>query len=220
MKHCILTLSASLLLAQSATAAIIFEDSFENPPDVAGENPVGWNVSHTAIVVTDARASQGSQSLFIRDGGPRLVTQASPVSIPGGGQDLLIEFDFALNSSTETGEGLIAFDIDLGSGFETVINDEGQANGYADVSAYSGSTITLPNAGGGNTAFFSYAVTVPASYYGSASEISLRFTTNSSVSAENFNLDNVSISTVPEPSAYALMLGLSTLGLLVYRRRQ
>ncbi|GHB96210.1 PEP-CTERM sorting domain-containing protein [Cerasicoccus arenae] len=211
------------LLANSSFGVVLFSDSFENPPDVVGEAPVGWNVSNAVrIFVTDARASVGTQSLFLSNSSLRTVTSGTPIAIPGGGEDLVFSFDYAIADSIESNEGLIGFALDFGSGFEDVIIDLGQSNGYANVSNYSGSTIVLPNAAGGDTAFFSYEVTVPASYYGAATDVSMRFRTNSSAGGEDFYLDNVSVSAIaiPEPATYAMLMSIGVLMLVGYCRRK
>ncbi|WOO39502.1 hypothetical protein [Rubellicoccus peritrichatus] len=213
------TILTFLILANPTFGTILFSDSFENPPDVAGANPVNWTVSNSQIVVTDSRASAGSQSLFIRNGPNRLVTQSTAISIPDGGADLQFSFDFALASTTETGEGLIGFNLDFGSGFTTILNDEGQTNGYANVSPYSGSTIILPNDAGGDINFFNYTITIPATQYGAASTFAMQFNTNSSAGAENFYLDNIVVSTVPEPSIYTLLLSTFVLFVILRCRK-
>lgn len=212
---------ASLILSTSTFGTVIFSDSFENPPDVVGNAPVGWSISSPGnIRVTDERASQGTQSLFMRDGNNRRMTQLTAVNIPDGNDDLVFSFDYAIDGTMESNDGLVGFRLDFGSGFETVLTDMGQADGYADVSPYTGTTITLPDAAGSDSAFFSYTVTVPASYYGSAASFSMEFLATSSTSNEDFFIDNIVVTAVPEPSIYALIFGTGTLVFIVVHRRR
>ncbi len=198
--------AAAMVAAATAPAgAALFADSFEPPAETAGNNPTLWDVSNGAITVSSAAASDGSNSLFVRDGPNRAVTLKSAVDLAGA-PGLEISFDFAQLSSTETGEGLIGFDIDFGGGFETVLVDQGGADGGGGT--YTGAALTLSDANGaGAVGFTSYSITIPQSYYGDASTFRLRFRTNSSAGSEDFQLDNIVVTAVPEPAA-GLLVGL------------
>lgn len=214
-----------LLTALTTTqAATLFFDSFENPPDVSGNPPVGWTVSNSGTVVTDAVAAQGTQSLFIvGNGQDRLVTQIGNIDLSGGG-DLTFFFDYGVTSTFEASDGLKGFSIDFGqgAGYQTVVTDMGAPDGVD--TTYTGTTITLPDASGsGASTFLGYTITIPESYYGSgglnATTANLRFRVDSGSNGENMRLDNILVTAIPEPSTYGLMMAIGG-GLLVIARRR
>ncbi|MDQ8206365.1 hypothetical protein QEH52_02515 [Coraliomargarita sp. SDUM461003] len=145
------------------------------------------------------------------------------MTIPDVSQDLEFSFDFFAGvASVEAADSLV-FSIDFGSGFEPILKDAGIADGFAQTSEYTGTQITLASAGGTATPgdFQSYSVIVPSAYYSdtlSASSFKLRFVWSGSTNDEDAYLDNISVATVPEPSQFAILLGLSTL-LVACKRR-
>jgi fibronectin type 3 domain-containing protein len=196
--------------------SLLFFDSFENPPETVGSVPTQWTVSNTAIVVNSAAASEGTNSLFVREGANRTVTLTTPIDLTGV-SGIEISFDFAQLNSIETGEGLTTFAVDFGSGFETVITDEGAANGLVD-GTYSGTTITLPNANGtGAMGFTNYKVTIDSAHFAGGNSVRLRFVTNSSASVESFRIDNVLVVALPgnpQPTITSATTASSTYGSL------
>ncbi|WOO40154.1 PEP-CTERM sorting domain-containing protein [Rubellicoccus peritrichatus] len=213
----IVFLISALTTTQAAT---LFSDSFENPPDVVGNNPVGWTVSNPGIVITNAVASEGSQSVFIPNGPNRTTTQVGTVDLTGGG-DLTFSFDYGVDDTFEPSDGLVAFSIDFGSGYQVIVNDMGAPDGVNSI--YSGTTITLSDAAGsGASTFLGYTITIEESYYTGlgATTAQLRYIMNSGGGSESSHLDNVVVSTsIPEPSTYGLMMAIGG-GLLVMIRRR
>ncbi|MDQ8209329.1 malectin domain-containing carbohydrate-binding protein [Coraliomargarita sp. SDUM461003] len=177
---------------QPAPSVVSFSDSFET--DTAGYSPTLWGTSHAGMLVNSTEASEGSQSLFLPDGPNRTLTQDTAVTISGSG-DLVFTFDFATTSSLESNDGLVGFQIDFGSGYQTILTDKGQPDGTD--STYTGTQIILSSANGsGASSFIPYKITIPSSYYADvlgATSFKMRFITTSSVASEAFYLDAISV---------------------------
>ncbi len=177
---------------QPASPVVIFDDSFET--DTAGNSPTLWSTSNAGMLVSSSEASDGSQSLFLPDGPNRTLTQDTAISISGSG-DLVFTFDYATTSSLESNDGLVAFQVDFGSGYQTILTDKGHPDGTD--STYTGTQIILSSANGsGATSFIPYKITVPSSYYTGvlgATSFKMRFITTSSVASEAFYMDHISV---------------------------
>ncbi len=197
-------------------ADILFVDSFETPVTTAtthsetGGTPANWNRSSSTLVeILSDTASDGNQSLFLRDD-PRWANQKTAVTITGGG-DLLFTFDWKVDSSVEINDKF-TFKVDFGQGdgYQTVLTDAGVPDGT--ISTYSGTTIAIgaPATGSySNPNWMSYAITVPESYYAgtlSATTFQMRFETATGSPGEYSHLDNITVSTIPEPSSVILVL--------------
>ena len=108
----------------------------------------------------------------------------------------------------------------MGSCFRLIL---AQVDGYTSAdTAYTGTQITLANGSGTSLDFVSYSVIVPSSYYSdtlSATEFKLKFVFNGSNDDEDAYIDNINVATVPEPSQFAAVLGLTGLLLTLRRRR-
>ncbi|MDF3129981.1 PEP-CTERM sorting domain-containing protein [Kiritimatiellaeota bacterium B1221] len=193
-------------------ADLLFEDSFETPVTAAtthsetGGTPVNWNRSSSTLVeILSDTASDGNQSLFFRDD-PRWANQKTAVAITGGG-DLLFTFDMKADNTLESADKF-TFKVDFGGGYQTVLTDAGAPDGT--ISTYSGTTIAIgAPATGSNANWMSYAITVPETYYSntlSATTFQMRFETATGSPGEYFHLDNITVSTIPEPSSVFLVI--------------
>lgn len=213
----------SCLGVSQAQATPLFADGFESA--ALGSAPAGWTYSNSAkFTVSSSFASEGAKGLRIDSSGTsRVMTLASPLSLAGAG-DVVIHFDYLAEGSFESGDGLTKFEVDLGGGYQTVLTDMGAPDGatvdYTGVALVAASTASLAT-----SAFQGYTITIPETYYTSlsASALSLRFTFVTSVETELVHLDNISVSTssVPEPSALAVVLGgaVGVFGVMRRRRR-
>lgn len=201
------------LASYSASGAVLFQDSFE--AETLSTAPSQWT-SSTNVYVVNSKASDGSKSLFMRDGS-RSTTMATAASL-GGAESIKLSFDVAQGSNAiESPEGIsVAIKFDTDSGYTTFLKDEGIVDGFTGT--YSGTTIELAQANGNSGAFVSYAVTIaPAAVPSLASSFQLRFSFSTGSTNEDYFLDNIVVSTVPEPSS--LLLVLSGAVLAFGRRR-
>ena len=205
-------------------AATLFTDDFDDRATIgSGTATTGWTVSdNSRVYVSSAESESGANSLFFRDGSSRRAELTSFVTITDVSQDLLFSFDYFGAASFEASDGLL-FQVDFGSGFESVLLDQGMLDGYTSAdTAYTGTQITLANGSGTSLDFVSYSVIVPSSYYSdtlSATEFKLKFVFNGSNDDEDAYIDNINVATVPEPSQFAAVLGLTGLLLTLRRRR-
>tara|TARA_R100000027_G_scaffold683_3_gene782 strand:+ start:124 stop:795 length:672 start_codon:yes stop_codon:yes gene_type:complete len=223
MKSPLLSLLFGLTVSQ-ASAVVLFTESFETytPGNIPSPTWTVYNQAQTHVVTGEA--SEGSQSLWFNDGAAKFhyLRQNNALAIPAGG-DLVISFDIKATSASQSPDGLSSFQIDFGSGIQTVLVDLGAFDGYDG--SYSGSTITLPNTPStSGSSFISYSITIPETYFGTsglnATEMTMRWNTVSSSGYEEFYLDNIVVSSVPEPSSAAAVLALAATGLLFLRRRK
>ncbi|GHC11602.1 hypothetical protein [Cerasicoccus arenae] len=220
-----LPLLALCLGLSQASAAVLFTESFETYTPEGPPSPT-WVVFNSETRVVTGVASEGDQSLFFRNGNPNFhyVRQVDSISLPSG-ENLVISFDLKARSASQSPDGLNNFQVDFGSGYETVLVDLGAFDGTDSV--YSGTTITLPNtASAGASPFISYTITIPETYFGpgglDASSVKLRWSTISSSNLEDFYLDNiiVSSSAIPEPGATAVLIGFVAASLACFRARK
>lgn len=192
----LLTLAVTILMSQAATAAILFEDSFESPPETVGSAPTLWSTT-TNVSVNSSKASDGSNSLFLRDGN-RSATMSTAAPLAGS-DSIVVSFDLAQGTNAIESNESIVVSIDFGSGFSTLLTDAGRVDGYTGT--YSGSPISLATTAGNATSFVSYSITVaPAAIPLAATEASLRFSTSTGSNNEDYYIDNVVIAPVPEPA--------------------
>ncbi len=212
----------SFLTVASLNASIFFDD-FDD--ETVGATPTGWSISNLVFVTSDYSVSP-SNSFFFRDGANRTATLTNYVTIPDVSQDLAFSFDFFAGvASVESADSLVFYiDFGQGGGYQPVLKDAGVANGFAQTSDYTGTLITLANADGSATPgdFQSYSVIVPSSYYSdtlSADSFKLRYVWNGSSNDEDAYIDNISVAVVPEPSQFAILLGLGALLVACKRRR-
>lgn len=219
IKH--LPLVALLPLAYvSASASTLFSDGFESGLS-------NWTVSSaTKLTVVSTVFSEGSNSLQIVGGGTpttRTLTLNNALSLAAGG-DLTISFDYKAGNANgfEAADGLSSFQVNLGSGYTTVLTDFGAANGTT--STYSGTPITLASTAGAVTGFVNYTITIPETYYTSvsATTVLLKFNVITGADDEIAYLDNVNVSlaSIPEPSSYALLAGVAGVMVALVRRRK
>ncbi len=217
------------LVALSSVIALdaspLFTDNFDDRVTIgSGTATSGWTVSdNTRVYVINSTSDSTPNSLFMRHSGTRTAKLSSAVAITDTTQDLVFSFDYKGGpNSLESGD-FMSFMIDFGGGYETVLTDAGLADGYTGT--YSGSLLSPdsdPVITGAATDFLSYSVIVPSSYYSgtlSADSFNLQLYFNSGSDNENGYFDNVSVAAVPEPSQYAVILGLSGLLLALRRRR-
>ncbi len=210
-----------LLVSVSANAAIISYD-FDSDTPGSGNVPAGWSVNSSDRVYVSSNYSASSpNSLFMRNSGFRSATLTTEVAIPDVTQDLVFSFDYYSPETLESGD-VFNFQIDFGSGYQTVITDAGMPNGFDQTAPYTGSAFVLDSTAGEAPAFESYSIVVPSSYYNdtlSATTFNVRFTFSSGSSNEDAYIDNVSVVAVPEPSIFASLLGLGALSFVVFRRK-
>ncbi|MDQ8208465.1 hypothetical protein QEH52_13155 [Coraliomargarita sp. SDUM461003] len=218
-----LTVLSSVVALDAST---LFTDNFDDRTVIgSGTTTSGWAVSTAdRVYVSSVEASSGANSLFMRHSGSRSAALSSFVAISDVSQDLIFSFDYFGVNSLESSDDF-AFEIDFGSGYQSVLVDSGMPNGYESTdlsSSYTGTEIGLASDAGTSAGFVNYSIVVPSSYYNgvlAADEFKLRFLFKSSNDGENAYIDNVSVVAVPEPSQCAVVLGVSGLLLAVRRRR-
>ncbi|MDF3127866.1 PEP-CTERM sorting domain-containing protein [Kiritimatiellaeota bacterium B1221] len=200
-------------------ADVLFSDSFEAYADGGLPSPTWdvYNPSNLSLAhVSNAEASVGSQSMYIRNGDSKFsyLEQNTAINISGNPDALVFSFDIKGTYSLASHEGLSSFEVDFGSGFETVLSDLGELQGGDHT--YTGTTLTLSSTASSSTApFIRYAITVPKTYFAdvlSASTVRTKLSTKSGWSNLNFYVDNITVTAIPEPSS--LLMLLSGFGLL------
>ena len=207
-------LTFTIALANDAHGStILFSDDFETPPNTVGSAPVNWNVSNN-VRVEDDKAAGGVNSMFFRDG-TRNATMNTAASL-GAHPSIVISFDVSQNATTYEPADFFSVSIDFGFGFNTLLTDAGQLDGFTG--EYNGSTIVLDSTTGGNAAFVSYEVTIPESQISPiATEFTLRFNSQTSTTGENYYFDQVVVTGIPEPASVLL---LAAGGALMLSRRR
>ncbi len=223
-----------LLPFSESRAAVIFSDSFDTYTSgsafTGGTPGAPWTSNlpndSTRIRVDNARASDGANSLFFRDGSGRTVT-TNAIDVTGF-TSLVLEFHIAQGvTAYEVGD---SFQVQMavnGSGsYATVLQNTGLSAGGGSAGAplaYSSGTplviaggtgTTLGTADGGFDAFF-----VGIDLTG-VSSVNFRFIFSPSDSPEAYWLDQVVVdAAVPEPEAW-LLLGLYPMAACLRRRRR
>lgn len=213
--------------ALTVQADVLLSESFEGYTAGSGNSLApNWTVySNTLQYASTAFASDGSQSLFIRNGAAKFsyVRSTNFIPITGSG-DLVVTFDYKSITSISSSRGLKDFSIDFGSGLEPVLQDFGIPDGVD--SSYTGTTIINPNtASTGASPFVNYKITIPTSYYVDtlgATTFKLSFITEAGGGGQDFHIDNINVSTIPEPSTLVMTLGsvVAFLGLRRFKRKK
>jgi hypothetical protein len=235
-------------------AVILFEDSFEGPTYTAntafpgGTGTIRWtdnsgSTSTGFLDVTDARASDGTQSVFMRDGGRSITSRPSASALRidvTGYSTLIIEYHVAQNMSADY-EGLGAtngidnftFSMGIdGSALAPIIRSYGAINftgteggTEANPLVYNGTPIDFSGPGTGSATLMRPTDNNFDTYYvqvnvGNASWVQLAFTATAGSTNENYWLDDISITgLVPEPTSAAFLV-IGTGFFLRRRRRQ
>ncbi len=217
-------LMTSVLLslpALSPAATVLFQDSFESPPETvgSGNTVTQWGVSdNTRIYAVNTFATTGTNSVFMRNSGSRTMTQTAAVDITGT-DGLIVSWWMRQGSTYESGD-TFSMKIDFGSGFQSVVADAGLADGGNYT--YSGTENTLATDTGQASSFTQYNVTIDSSYYiGTlgASDIKLQFLHSTGSGGEDGYFDDITITAIPEPATLSLLfIGLG--GLLFTRRKK
>ncbi|MDF3131199.1 hypothetical protein P0Y35_18465 [Kiritimatiellaeota bacterium B1221] len=218
----LLMTSALLTLpALSPAATVIFQDSFESPPETvgSGNTVTQWDVSaNNRIYAVNTFATTGTNSLFMRNSGSRTMTQTAAVDITG--TDGLIVSWWMRQGSTYESNDTFSMKIDFGSGFQSVVADAGLADGGNYT--YSGSENTLATDAGQTSSFTQYNVTIDSSYYIgtlAASDIKLQFLHSTGSGGEDGYFDDITITAIPEPSAFSMVV-IGFAFILRFRRRR
>lgn len=224
MKYCTALLFQALCLLtfpRFTPAGVLFFDGFESPAETVGNFPTLWTPSpsdNTRINVSVSEAKSGSNSLFMRHSGTRSITQISAIDTTGTGGLVVSWWRHQGTNAWETDS--FTFSMDFGSGFQTVLTDEGLADG-GDFT-FSGISNTLPSASGLAPSFQEYTVTIDSSYYEDGlnpTSVKLKFGHVTGSTNENTYLDDIMITSIPEPGAITLLL-IGLAGMRIGRRKR
>lgn len=207
-------------------AVVLFQDSFETYTSGAAfpSTPTApWTDNDptndsTRLAISSAKASDGSQSVFLRDGARSITTTSIDVT---GFTTLFLEIHVAQNAATsyETGDFFrIRANVDEGGFAQLLTNTARLTSGGSEGAplVYTGSPLSIAGSeGSASGAFSAYYLQMDVT---GASTLRLEFSMNSGTNGETYWFDQVVVSAVPE-SGPAMLLALGGLAVMLRRRR-
>ena len=210
-----------LLTVQSWASIVIFEDSFET--STQGSTPVGWTSSQTgpSSIIVAGNARTGSNAVSFDRGtvvspGTASITRTIDVT---GFSDLVVSWWLRPRNSAETYESSDQFSLSLGfdaGPVTTAFVDAGLIAGYTGM--YSGTTLNADSADGrmNSAAYLLYTITLDNTLTAGVSSLTLEFT--GAADNEGWVIDDVSVTSIPEPASLVLV-GAGSLLMLSRRRK-